>query len=110
MALPFAILPFPPMDGGRMAMAIAQRVSGGRISVNLERVIYFSGFVALMALSHDERLAGGVVRVACGDYFLFLRESSLALHNDPRWLHTQNAKQSLVSTTGSILQKMGLIT
>ena len=44
------ILPFPPMDGGRMAMAIAQRLSGGRISVQLERAIYFSGFVALMAL------------------------------------------------------------
>jgi dipeptidyl aminopeptidase/acylaminoacyl peptidase len=45
-----------------------------------------SGFVALMALAHEPRLALGVVRVACGDYFLFLRESSLALHNDPRWL------------------------
>jgi regulator of sigma E protease len=44
------ILPFPPMDGGRMAMAIAQRLSGGRISVSVERAIYFSGFVALMAL------------------------------------------------------------
>lgn len=44
------ILPFPPMDGGRMAMAIAQRLSGGRISVGLERAIYFTGFVALMAL------------------------------------------------------------
>ena len=44
------ILPFPPMDGGRMAMAIAQKLSGGRISVSLERAIYFTGFVALMAL------------------------------------------------------------
>lgn len=31
------------------------------------------------------------------------------LYNDPRWLNTDNAKQSLVSTTGDILQKMGLI-
>ncbi len=59
------ILPFPPMDGGRMAMAIAQKLSGGRISVNLERAIYFSGFVALMALLvwisifDIRRLAGG---------------------------------------------------
>ena len=59
------ILPFPPMDGGRMAMAIAQRLSGGRISVNLERAIYFSGFVALMGLLvwisifDVRRLAGG---------------------------------------------------
>ena len=44
------ILPFPPMDGGRMAMAIAQKVSGGRISVTLERTIYFTGFMALMGL------------------------------------------------------------
>lgn len=59
------ILPFPPMDGGRMAMAIAQKLSGGRISVALERTIYFSGFVALMALLvwisifDIRRLAGG---------------------------------------------------
>jgi len=59
------ILPFPPMDGGRMAMAIAQKLSGGRISIALERTIYFSGFVALMALlvwiSYFDirRLAGG---------------------------------------------------
>ena len=59
------ILPFPPMDGGRMAMAIAQKLSGGRISIALERTIYFSGFVALMAplvwISYFDirRLAGG---------------------------------------------------
>ncbi|HZR85129.1 MAG TPA: prolyl oligopeptidase family serine peptidase [Candidatus Binatia bacterium] len=45
-----------------------------------------SGFVALQALANDPRLAVGVVRVACGDYFLFLRDSSLALGGDPRWL------------------------
>jgi regulator of sigma E protease len=44
------ILPFPPMDGGRMAMAIAQKLSGGRISVATERAIYFTGFLALMGL------------------------------------------------------------
>lgn len=44
------------------------------------------GFVALQALQHDRRLAAAVVRVACGDYFAFLRASTLALANDPRWL------------------------
>lgn len=32
------------------------------------------------------------------------------LYSDPRWMQTQNAHESLVGTTGSILQKMGLIT
>lgn len=45
-----------------------------------------SGFVALQALAAEPRLAMGVVRVACGDYFLFLRKSRLALDDDPRWL------------------------
>jgi dienelactone hydrolase len=45
-----------------------------------------SGFAALQALAADPRLANGVVRVACGDYFTFLRDSSLALKGDPRWL------------------------
>jgi predicted esterase len=44
------------------------------------------GFVALQALQGDPRLAAGVVRVACGDYLDFLRSSSLALADDPRWL------------------------
>jgi hypothetical protein len=44
------------------------------------------GFVALQALRSEPRLAAGVVRVACGDYLAFLRSSSLALADDPRWL------------------------
>jgi regulator of sigma E protease len=44
------ILPFPPMDGGRAAVAIAQRASGNRISLSLERAIYLTGFMVLMAL------------------------------------------------------------
>jgi regulator of sigma E protease len=43
-------LPFPPMDGGRVAVAVVQRASGGRFTPSLERAIYFAGFVALMAL------------------------------------------------------------
>jgi hypothetical protein len=44
------------------------------------------GFVALQAFQRDPRLAVGVARVACGDYLAFLRSSSLALADDPRWL------------------------
>jgi pimeloyl-ACP methyl ester carboxylesterase len=44
------------------------------------------GFVALQALRREPRLAAGVVRVACGDYLAFLRSSTLALADDPRWL------------------------
>jgi regulator of sigma E protease len=44
------ILPFPPMDGGRIAMALAQRLSGNRISVATERAVYLTGFIALMSL------------------------------------------------------------
>jgi regulator of sigma E protease len=44
------VLPFPPMDGGRMAVAIIQAVSGTRVSVAAERAVYFTGFVLLMAL------------------------------------------------------------
>ncbi len=44
------------------------------------------GFVALEALVRDERLAGGAVRVTCGDYHEFLRSSSLALAGEERHL------------------------
>ena len=44
------------------------------------------GFVALEALRDDPRIALGIVRVACGDYLTFLRASTLALADDPRWL------------------------
>ncbi len=44
------------------------------------------GFTALQALAEDPRLALGVVQVACGDYRLFLRSSSLALDDQERWL------------------------
>jgi dienelactone hydrolase len=45
-----------------------------------------TGFVALEALRAEPRLAAAVVRVACGDYHAFLRDSSLALNGDARWL------------------------
>jgi regulator of sigma E protease len=58
-------LPFPPMDGGRAAVAIAQRLSGNRISLSLERAIYLTGFAMLMGLLvwismfDIRRIAGG---------------------------------------------------
>lgn len=45
-----------------------------------------SGFAALQGMAAEPRIAVGVVRVACGDYMRFLRSSSLALNDDPRWL------------------------
>jgi regulator of sigma E protease len=43
-------LPFPPLDGGRVAVSIIQAVSGNRISVAAERLAYLTGFILLMAL------------------------------------------------------------
>ncbi|HKZ92076.1 MAG TPA: site-2 protease family protein [Candidatus Limnocylindrales bacterium] len=43
-------LPFPPMDGGRMAMALIQAVSRNRVSPAAERMVYLTGFVMLMTL------------------------------------------------------------
>lgn len=45
-----------------------------------------SGFTALQGMAAEPRIAVGVVRVACGDYLTFLKSSSLALDDDPRWL------------------------
>jgi fermentation-respiration switch protein FrsA (DUF1100 family) len=45
-----------------------------------------TGFVALEALAREPRLAAAMIRVACGDYHGFLKESSLALAGDRRWL------------------------
>lgn len=44
------VLPFPPMDGGRIAVALLQAATGNRISVAAERAVYLAGFVLLMAL------------------------------------------------------------
>lgn len=45
-----------------------------------------SGFVALQGMAAEPRIAVGVARVTCGDYMTFLKSSSLALNDDPRWL------------------------
>ncbi|MGH2406977.1 MAG: M50 family metallopeptidase [Candidatus Limnocylindrales bacterium] len=42
-------LPLPPLDGGRVAVAIIKRVAGSRLSVSAERATYAIGFTLLMA-------------------------------------------------------------
>jgi regulator of sigma E protease len=46
----FNILPFPPMDGGRVAMALVQAASRNGVSPAAERLVYLTGFVMLMTL------------------------------------------------------------
>jgi len=43
------ILPFPPLDGGRMLMLILKRFAGERLSLRAERLTYFVGFAMLLA-------------------------------------------------------------
>jgi regulator of sigma E protease len=44
------ILPFPPLDGGRMFILVLKRLFGSRISLRAERLTYAIGFVFLFAL------------------------------------------------------------
>ena len=60
------ILPFPPLDGGRMLVISLKSVFGERISVQAGRLTYFVGFVALFAFLiwitvFDIARLGGVV-------------------------------------------------
>jgi regulator of sigma E protease len=43
-------LPFPPLDGGRVAVALIQKISGNRVSEAAERLVYLTGFILLMLL------------------------------------------------------------
>jgi regulator of sigma E protease len=43
------ILPFPPLDGGRMLMITLKRLFGARISLRAEQLTYMVGFVFLFA-------------------------------------------------------------
>lgn len=43
------ILPFPPLDGGRMLMLTLKRIFGARISLRAEQMTYMVGFVFLFA-------------------------------------------------------------
>jgi regulator of sigma E protease len=42
------ILPFPPLDGGRMLMLVIKRFAGSRLSLRAERLTYFVGFAMLL--------------------------------------------------------------
>ncbi len=41
------VLPFPPLDGGRIVVSVLQTASRNRISASLERATYFIGFMLL---------------------------------------------------------------
>ncbi len=43
------ILPFPPLDGGRIMLLLLKRVAGSRLSIRAERLTYVVGFAVLMA-------------------------------------------------------------
>jgi regulator of sigma E protease len=43
------VLPFPPLDGGRMLVIVLKALFGQRISVQAERLTYLVGFVFLFA-------------------------------------------------------------
>ncbi|HEY5488720.1 MAG TPA: site-2 protease family protein [Candidatus Limnocylindrales bacterium] len=44
------VLPFPPLDGGRVAVSVIQAATGNRIGAAAERLVYLTGFILLMAL------------------------------------------------------------
>jgi regulator of sigma E protease len=43
------VLPFPPLDGGRMVMVLVKAIVGRRISIQAERLTYLVGFMFLFA-------------------------------------------------------------
>jgi regulator of sigma E protease len=43
------ILPFPPLDGGRVLMLVLKRIFGTRLSLRAEQLTYMVGFVFLFA-------------------------------------------------------------
>jgi hypothetical protein len=51
-----------------------------------------NGFAALQALAADDRLAAAVVAFACGDYFRFLRFSSMGMRGEPLTLDDDYAR------------------
>jgi len=44
------VLPFPPLDGGRMAVTVLEAVRRRRLSAQREALIYLTGFAVLIAL------------------------------------------------------------
>jgi len=43
------LLPFPPLDGGRMLMLVVKRLAGARLSLRAEQLTYAVGFAVLMS-------------------------------------------------------------
>jgi regulator of sigma E protease len=44
------VLPFPPLDGGRVLIVLIEAVRRRKLSAEREALIYFTGFVVLIAL------------------------------------------------------------
>jgi regulator of sigma E protease len=44
------VLPFPPLDGGRVAVTLLEAVRRRKLSAEREALIYLTGFVVLIAL------------------------------------------------------------
>ena len=57
------VLPFPPLDGGRIVVSVLQTASRNRISASLERATYFIGFMLLFGfliwVSYFDIVRGG---------------------------------------------------
>ncbi len=61
------VLPFPPLDGGRMLMLIIKAIAGARVSIRAEQLTYLVGFAFLFAFLiwitvFDIARLGGVVQ------------------------------------------------
>ena len=62
------VLPFPPLDGGRIAVVLLESVGAGKLPAEREALIYLTGFAVLMALiilisiQDIQRLIAGLVR------------------------------------------------
>ena len=60
------ILPFPPLDGGRMLFLVIKAVAGARVSIRAERLTYIVGFLFLFGFliwisAFDIARLGGIV-------------------------------------------------
>jgi regulator of sigma E protease len=44
------VLPFPPLDGGRIAVVLMEAVRRRRLPAEREAMIYLAGFAVLIAL------------------------------------------------------------
>ncbi len=58
------VLPFPPLDGGRIVVSALQTATRNRISATLERATYFVGFMLLFGfliwVSYFDLVRGGI--------------------------------------------------